>query len=69
MCCRYGYETVAYYSGHTEEERIHADTNLSNPMCNVFPTEVGFSLSPTSQDQYQRKMQLKAVHATIIIFI
>ena len=42
MCCRYGYETVAYYIGHTEEERIHRDTNLSNPMCNVFPTEVGF---------------------------
>ena len=37
---RYGYETLRYYSAHTEDERMHKDSNLSNPMCNVFPTEV-----------------------------
>jgi len=40
----YGYDTVAYYSAHTEEERIHTDSNLSNPMCNVFPTEVSCTI-------------------------
>ena len=38
---RYGWDTVAYYYNNTYTERSRlGESNLSNPMCNVFPTEV-----------------------------